>query len=1694
MKERKRKPEPNIILSTAIYAGLAAVVRLAERRRNRRTKRIQKSIEEKWKLVREGLRETKKTEPRDFSIIQNAESNLRKLYLRMLWYSTKPYGNSEFKRVYSWRVGSVGPLNALLNYAGARLRELAVTRYPFPDPVQFQIRKYHDDTLKVLSQRVAESHPDDGSAKKTYWRAGYRGNSKHPRVLLTHPTLPGLDFVDMIRAHVIELCRQCFIHGVPRSEGHRFIRLLIHNLKPFLDWIYTDGESGRKDFFPDADKELRNIVLEIRALHGKRAGRSESITKSIDDTSVHASVDILKEKALEILDASAEKEISTICADILDKIDQELIVDRDVAKLLNHANALSQKEGNDWHRVMLSGLHHPFSLSSVVFHGDSMLTIPSDMLIVGELPVSGGAGKGQADIVYFIRRNVSGRVVWTPIMILEVKTKTFFDFNLYSVISKSKKDYLPSGYVWKRAFNEKDWKVLFTRLPDKKALKQLMAYEQGILQEYSQLVKDDPSAPSSLWKGVAVIDADQSFADVYDAFQMILERLAVDVHKLAARVSEWTSLTIESTDSSAVPRVAVLLSPSKGPSHLVKEKDAPDYVDYEDPFEHRIKDDRTLTLYVSVPSSTSHGEAAAWASKNWHLMNHIRECVGICDGELSLVWLDLLGDYSSDYLLSVRMGLKRLHRERAISSEQYHTLHHLLDTIRFIDLNSYVRDFLFEGTEFDLGALRSQLNIPAGTESIIIVDGWSDLSKMVPTHRRHLLRVLEVALLDTVPETKTNVIWTANGVPHSMMNHLYQRRCIRPLPHDSPRRVMLDEIIYNFPLTPRVFGWQTPREEDMRVIVQDTPTEAKPWNIIIRVPQLRDWSRIFRGVSKRVKTVDPGEFLDATKKHSTMYGRQITLSSVHASIDRLTAERAAEVQNDALTLAPSLLRPRDDFIATERESEEHLPWIVAWSPVHKVRSPTLYDRLNLKPNLPPPSPNRSDERYFPLGMLTRGWAYGSVPAVDDYTEEWQGTVRRPPLFKSTEDFHIDNFESREREVRKLLNAVLFLKTQVSRFSDLEVCYDKVVSICRRALSKRTNGNLLFTALKQVRRQILNNTTRLATWRLLEKTRGCIGDVLNSENRLVLQRAINRNDELLSLYGNNLFLAVFAVADEVLHDTESPAIIELWSAIAEWQLYQMGFRPDDISESQSRSKYDFQAIYSNLEWRGKQMTRIPQAEKPQFSERGGQLIQKDTSDGVKTWLVFQERGLRRYLAGFMSERRTAALFYGWYRCEIDPEELSDSAKEVLESSDWERESVVIITVNESDLLLKKSQEEDEWKLVGILEYGRPPKDKVIPVRWFRLSEPPPEVIPFVNDYRPTEPLLDLDTSVNRILKEASQWSGTIRDVTCRLTIDETQDVYRIDILEGSKVIAKKETPYTDEVVRFLRHPLRTGEYFETKNGKLLKWDVQKDIEYDDARVTDKDGSKKWIGLSFLKPLILRSSFLPDSYVVPSTYQELLAIKSGDDVTLRVIVDEGLKDMGEKKYIRVRLHGVRKGSTLLGLESERMGIFDVALLAECSQLVDVGSGHTHEVSLDAEGLLEMRVVHLLNDYPRISNALMSLIESLEESDSQEEENEKEIVPSGPALKLVDVSLEQRIRSRMIDVVAHLSSAEDENDIHEIKVLIISSEIVKSQKIAYEYIDSDVRKAMKSRVIDTDDIEELIETVVNTLEKEGVVVDYN
>ena len=130
----RKTPEfrPNAVLATAIYSGLSALVWLASKRKNRQTEEIFERIRSTWNSVQESKQANRTIRSHDFSSVQKVEKTLRKLNLRMLWQSTKRYGNKENKRVYSWKDGTIGELNSLLNYAGAVLRDIVVPRYPFP--------------------------------------------------------------------------------------------------------------------------------------------------------------------------------------------------------------------------------------------------------------------------------------------------------------------------------------------------------------------------------------------------------------------------------------------------------------------------------------------------------------------------------------------------------------------------------------------------------------------------------------------------------------------------------------------------------------------------------------------------------------------------------------------------------------------------------------------------------------------------------------------------------------------------------------------------------------------------------------------------------------------------------------------------------------------------------------------------------------------------------------------------------------------------------------------------------------------------------------------------------------------------------------------------------------------------------------------------------------------------------------------------------------------------------------------------------------------------------------------------------------------------------------------------------------------------------------------------------------------------
>jgi len=358
--------------------------------------------------------------------------------------------------------------------------------------------------------------------------------------------------------------------------------------------------------------------------------------------------------------------------------------------------------------------------------------------------------------------------------------------------------------------------------------------------------------------------------------------------------------------------------------------------------------------------------------------------------------------------------------------------------------------------------------------------------------------------------------------------------------------------------------------------------------------------------------------------------------------------------------------------------------------------------------------------------------------------------------------------------------------------------------------------------------------------------------------------------------------------------------------------------------------------------------------------------------------------------FLENQMSAYLRHGWYRGVIDPERVKVEAEDALVREGWDEYSIALVDVNTQRVLFVQTKGDDgeEWTLVGAFEYGNPPKEQSQPVRWIRLSQPLPESLLSMHGFIIEAPPDDIRTLCEGVLKEACAWDYVVRDVSCVLTLDVEKKVYRIELHEGFNTIAQKETASTVDVISFLRYPLRKGEYFSTVDGTYLRWNPLQDVDYESVTTSAADGMTGYFNLSIFKPLIHRSTFFPESYGLPATCEEFLQTRQGKDITLRIVVDELIQNIGSKKYLKVQFDEL-KISSLLKFEQEELGIFDVALLTECEQLVDVISGTRYNVSINAEALVPLKVVHLLSEYPILESTILSLIEDLQLVEAEEYE---------------------------------------------------------------------------------------------------------
>jgi hypothetical protein len=215
-------------------------------------------------------------------------------------------------------------------------------------------------------------------------------------------------------------------------------------------------------------------------------------------------------------------------------------------------------------------------------------------------------------------------------------------------------------------------------------------------------------------------------------------------------------------------------------------------------------------------------------------------------------------------------------------------------------------------------------------------------------------------------------------------------------------------------------------------------------------------------------------------------------------------------------------------------------------------------------------------------------------------------------------------------------------------------------------------------------------------------------------------------------------------------------------------------------------------------------------------------------------------------------------------------------------------------------------------------------------------------------------------VNSFLREISGLNRETTAVKLKVSADTEKRVYMIEF-HGKKYSEKLIISDTEELVRTLRHPIRIGGGFETKSGRLLTWNHLIDVEY----IEDND-----LSLSFLNPLVHRSRFFPDEYPYPKTCAEFLDTDLGDEVRIEVAPENG-----NLRSLKLKMDGLPNWSLLRKLEDVSFNIFELGILTECSQLIDISTRLRHPVNLDASGIVTVKSSKI-NDYPRLRAALDSV----------------------------------------------------------------------------------------------------------------------
>ena len=1442
---------PARILTAAFKMGMAITLALARDRATGKARPLYfgqgnriKGMARVWKSTKEEYQQTLIEGHPDATKLLKAETNVRRSFSRILLKTSVKYGNTETKRVKR-EEGNKKYLNNLWDYSGGRLRDVIKGRYFFPKPVPIEM--------------------DDGTVVD-----GYHGSSKIPFYPVRHNHIPELDFADMIRSPLMELARQCLKYGVPLKDAKKYIDALLFRLIPFLDYVYTGRRSGRPNYVRDGLKELRIVVDQIKSEYGTRNGQRQSITSEVMESVTYetsSEVDLIPEEVIEVSEDKPEKEteddhilqetiteakkdgavLDETLQDLDDLLKNGTLDIEDSLELLREYQEQSRKLGVRVHRFVSKNFQSPFSFNGIVYHGTEMAYDNSGLILLSEVPVDGG--RGRIDFVLARAKQLTridgapSVVVCEPFMIVDLKTKNAFDFDIYGIESRTtdKENVVREFVLEHREMTSDEWENILSNTPEDYEKEQLDAYEKASLNDYKSAIWKDVDAQKSFVKAVLVVDSHQSWKGISEA---ILPLVLKAYNKCIDGTISAGDFLVPSEGNKSL-RIAMQLLSVTRPTTETEELDIPIPLK---PFKKRVEDEKEFVLYLTVPGGGSPSQSAASIAERWHGLEYVHGLARRCHRDV--FWLDLVGEYTDPVLRKKQFRskfqtkpIKRFFRDR----------------VKVKDLSDRVHEYIYEGSPISSLRTRIQNLLRNSQNPIIVVSGWEALRRSTPDSHQKYLDEIVTTIIQTIP-VKSSTVWFARPVPIAQSSITYSTRCVAPFYQGSLWQNIVDTIIWNVAMPPDRSGARISTNYHERGILIEQPEKPLEWKIV-EIEPLRGWGQDFQSGGRKIPKAyyrGSGAIQQSDWYVEKQLKRTLELiphllphheynpephSNFNLDIEKVPADHyAPQESKPKLTFRPTQVR-------TEKEEDGRVKPLFPITDINRRRE-CRQMRLDVTPKQ---RTTRPPSEY-----------YLSANEIDDYNLAF------------TEIQHLkDTIKFLERDEESQLNAILDQITEALETKD-EVIYAE-------------NTKSLMNRLRLIRQILETNTLSKEVWERLLPIRSTIPRNLTRVQKDHVTTIQNRHPDILLITGNHLFFLILAALGPNPEIAYTRSLMALWEYVLPWHLISLGLKPVyPRNHITGRSVLDRHRLLNQLHHRTVERNKSIELQASLTNVRFGRLIalpSSGTAGSTLLWLLFQRTsGTNDMNAALLNptgidssisivDALHKMVSEGTYWSESDLNLLSRYAR--LQGNETQLR-IMVADQHGEQVFWIDDKKRRRWIPIGKIHYTTRRFEDVTLVRTITLSaDPHLQSIEYDDVRKPIHKIEDMVERATFILHKGLE--GNI-SATCRVTLDTKDEIYRAIFKDkkSEEMIGELLINRTADLLEILRRPDNECEPVMV-NGHRLILNRFKDISFDDD-------------VALLRPWVNRQNPFPKmSLKMPPTARDLLHAIKEFDITIEMYHD-------------------------------------------------------------------------------------------------------------------------------------------------------------------------------------------------------------